>query len=137
MGRYDNRREDKKDWSLLKIIGGVTAGILLAGAISTAAWLYFAASVVEGFRKSSQSITTNQASIRERELIAEKELIAEQARQIAIRDEAIRTKAEYERRFRAQYKKPPECNESRISTQRVKCANDYMNARAAFDKAQR
>ena len=39
--------------------------------------------------------------------------------------------------FNAQYKKPNKCYNIENHATRVKCSNDYMRARAAFDKEQR
>jgi len=152
--------------SVFKLIVGVAFGILLAGILSTAAWLFFAGALIGGVvnsvndkmnaPKTSQIQPANQSqapgrfytSIKNQEVIAEqqaqqaqKEAIGEQERLLREYNAAKELKwqayQDQSNRFKAQYKKPPECETLRYNEQRVKCANMYIEARGSFEKALR
>ena len=143
--RFETQRPLKKTSLTFKIALGVAGGILLAGTIWTVGSIFIATafmkSVVEVIQSRQQVTTTTKANtlinhqiqfprIHALQPVIEAEEIRENSKNAVI--QARNETAEFDK----QYKKPDECYNMKDASTRMKCANEYMRAKAAFDKAQ-
>jgi hypothetical protein len=136
---------------MLKIMFGVAGGILLAGVIGSIVSLWLASSVMEAQTdmiqksiKQMQQITipTSSNPITPQQQNIQLQLPKIQSLQPLIQAEEIKRNSNIAviqarnetQSFDNQYKKPEECLNLKDSATRIKCANTYMRARAAFEK---
>ncbi len=129
--------------SSLKLILIIALGILLAGFVGCVASIAFTGAVLKGATEALNPNNPDYDKLVKSTAKRIEPLIQQKSIQIQPnRSELIRLnseKAVIEARTETQsfdsiYKKPAECYDTRNSATRIKCANDYMRARAAFNK---
>lgn len=143
--------KNQSGMSSLKLILIIALGILLAGFVGCVASITFTGAVLKGATEALNPNNPNYDKLVKSTAKKIEPLIIEKMGQNLIlnqptyRKEIVRLNSEKAvmqartetQSFDSVYKKPAECYDTRNSATRIKCANDYMRARAAFSTSNR